>query len=205
MGDQKMLRYMLLGTTSEEIDNARLNDPNMKEGNERFYIYPQGLYSRLMLSKQDLKFDKPNNIDIDTYKYELLRTYVVILNQLLIDLGSVCTCSKMTATEDWQFLCMVHPGKNGFECCAVGYCIHNLDTFQCLVTNPSFFPSRSDIKGQAPLAFPQMFKVMHRMIAHIYNHKDLFNKYEEKYRLNERFLLFCKKYNLIDKKDIYIK
>jgi hypothetical protein len=34
---------MLPGTTSEEIKNELLNDPNMKEGNERFYIYPQGL------------------------------------------------------------------------------------------------------------------------------------------------------------------
>jgi hypothetical protein len=39
---------MLPGTTSEEIDNVRLNDPNLKEGNERFYIYPQGLYSGLI-------------------------------------------------------------------------------------------------------------------------------------------------------------
>jgi hypothetical protein len=43
MGDTEMLSYMLPGTTSEEIDNARLNDPNLKEGNEKFYLYPQGL------------------------------------------------------------------------------------------------------------------------------------------------------------------
>jgi hypothetical protein len=28
-----MLSYMLPGITSEEIDNVRLNDPNLKEGN----------------------------------------------------------------------------------------------------------------------------------------------------------------------------
>jgi hypothetical protein len=112
----------------------------------------------------------------------------------------------MATTSDWEFRCMVHPNKNGFECCAVDYCIHNLDTFQCLQGNKSFYPDRTDIQGRSVLAFPRMFKVMHRMIAHIYhNHKDLFNKYEEKYHLNEKFLLFCKKYNLIDKKDIYIK
>jgi hypothetical protein len=31
---------MLPGMISEEIDNELLNDPNMKEGNEQFYIYP---------------------------------------------------------------------------------------------------------------------------------------------------------------------
>jgi hypothetical protein len=206
VGDTKMLCYMLPGTTSEEIDDARLNDPNLKEGNERFYIYPQGLYSGLMLSKQDLKFDKPDNIGEGTYQYEWLLTYTAILNELLIDLGMVCTCKKMIATSNWEFRCMAHPGKNGFECCAVDYCLHYLDTFQCLLGNPSFYPDRTDIQGRSVQAFPQMFKRIHRMIAHIYhNHKDLFKKYEEKYRLNERFLLFCKKYNLINKKDIYIK
>jgi hypothetical protein len=197
---------MLPGTTSEEIDDARLNDPNLKEGNERFYLYPQGLYSGLMLSKRDLKFDKPDSIGEGTYKYEWLITYTTILNQLLLDLGMVCTCSKMIATKEWEFRCMVHPGKNRFECCPVDYYRHNLEAFQSFLTNNSFYPDRSDITGKGPLAFPQIFKVIHRMIAHIYyNHKDLFNKYEEKYRLNERFLLFCRKYNLIDKKDIYIK
>jgi hypothetical protein len=131
---------------------------------------------------------------------------MTILNELLVDLGKECTCKKMTATEDWEFRCMVHINKNGCECCPVDYFTHNLDTFQTLLANRSFFPDRTNIIGKGPLAFPQMFNNIHRMIAHIYHHhKDLFNKYEEKYRLNERFLLFYKKYKMIDKKDIYIK
>jgi hypothetical protein len=197
---------MLPGTTSEEIDNSRLNDPNLKEGNEKFYLYPQGLYSGLVLSKQDLKFNKPEKIGEGTYKYEWLLTYIAILNELLVDLGKECTCKKMTVGSDWEFRCMVHPNKNGFECCPIDYYLHNLDTFQNILTDRSFYPDRTDIQGRGVLAFPRMFKVMHRMITHIYHHhKELFNKYEEKYQLNERFLLFCKKYNLIDKKDIYIK
>jgi hypothetical protein len=116
MGDIKMLRYMLPGTTSEKIDNVLLNNPNLKEGNERFYIYPQGLYTGLMIRKQDLKFDKSNWMGEGTYKYEWLRTYTAILNQFLIDLGNVCSCPKMTAGPDWQFLCMVDGGKKGNEC-----------------------------------------------------------------------------------------
>jgi hypothetical protein len=39
-----------------------------------------------------------------------------------------------------------------------------------------------------------MFKTFHRIIAHVYHHhKDLFNKYENKCRLNERQILFCTK------------
>jgi hypothetical protein len=201
-----MLSYIVPGTTSEEIDNARLNDPNLKEGNERFFLYPQGLYFRLMLSKQDLKFDKPPNLGEGTYKYEWLITYVAILNELLIDLGNVCTCKKMIATPDWEFRCMVDPNKNGFECCPVDYFTHNLETFQNILSDRTYYPDRTNIKGKCVLAFPQMCKKIHKIIAHIYHHhKNLFNKYEEKYHLNERFLLFCRKYNLIDKKDIYIK
>jgi hypothetical protein len=158
-----------------------------------------------MLSKQDLKFNKPDNIGEGTYKYEWIITYLTKLNQLLLNFGMVCTCKKMITTKDWEFWCMVHGNKNGFDCCAVDYSKHNLETFQNLLTDPSFYPDRTNIKGKDPLAFPQIFKNSHRIIAHTYHHKDIFNKYEEKYRLNEKFLLFCKKYNLIDKKDIYIK
>jgi hypothetical protein len=122
-----------------------------------------------MLSKQDLKFDKPPNLGEGTYKYEWIITYVAILNKLLIDLELECMCKKMIATENLVFQCMAHPGKNGFECCPVDYCIYNLEMFQTLLTNPSFYPNRSDIKGKGPLAFPQMFKRIHRMIAHIYH------------------------------------
>jgi hypothetical protein len=112
----------------------------------------------------------------------------------------------MTATPDWEFRCMVHGGKKGNECCAIDYCMHNLDTFQNILGNQSFYPERSNIKGRIVLAFPQMFKNIHRMIAHTYySHNDLFNKYEEKYRLNKRHLLFCTKYNILAKKDIVIK
>jgi hypothetical protein len=51
-----------------------------------------------MLSKQDLKFEKPDYMSEDTYKYEWLRTYTAMLNQLLVDLGNVCdsmSCLKM--------------------------------------------------------------------------------------------------------------
>jgi hypothetical protein len=58
MGCTKMLYYILPGTTSEEIDNDIINDSNAKEGNEHLYIYPQELYTRLLISKQNLKFNK---------------------------------------------------------------------------------------------------------------------------------------------------
>jgi hypothetical protein len=75
-----MFFYIITGTTSEEIDNDIINDPNAKEGNERFYIYPQELYTKLLISKQNLKFNEPINMGEETNKYEWLRTYTPILN-----------------------------------------------------------------------------------------------------------------------------
>jgi hypothetical protein len=200
---------MLPGTTSEEIDNEIIIDSNVKEGNKRFYIYPQELYTRLLISKQDLKFNKLDNMSEGIYKYEWLRTYVGILNKLFVDLGNVCdskSCPKMTAGLDWEFLRKVHNNKKGTGCCPVDYCMHNLESFQRLLADRSFYCDRADIKGRSVLTFPQMFKYIHRMITHTYySHKDHFNKYEEKYRLNERYFLLCTKYNILAKKDIVIK
>jgi hypothetical protein len=51
-----MLYYIIPGTTSEKIDNELINDSNVNEGNELYYLYPQELYTRLLISKEDLKF-----------------------------------------------------------------------------------------------------------------------------------------------------
>jgi hypothetical protein len=67
-----MLYYIIPGTTSKEIDNELIKNPNVKECNE--------LYTRLLISKQDLKFEKPDNKSEYTYKYEWLRTYTALLN-----------------------------------------------------------------------------------------------------------------------------
>jgi hypothetical protein len=39
----------------------------------------------------------------DKYKYEWLRTSTVILYELLVDLGHVCSCSKMTQVRIGNF------------------------------------------------------------------------------------------------------
>jgi hypothetical protein len=98
-----MFYYIIPGTISEENDKELINDPNVIEGNELHYLYPQELYTQLLIRKQDLKFDKPNWMGEDIYKYEWLRTYKAILNQLLVDLENVCdsmSCRRMTAGPD---------------------------------------------------------------------------------------------------------
>jgi hypothetical protein len=137
----------------------------------------------------------------ETYKYEWLRTYTAILNQLLADLGYVCLCPKMTASQDWQFLCIVYGTKKENECCVIDYYRHNLEAYQNILTDRSFYCERTDIKGRSVLVFPQMFKNIHKMIAHTYyNYKDVFNKYEENIVSTRDYFSFVESIKYLTKK-----
>jgi hypothetical protein len=105
----------------------------------------------------------------------------------------------MTAVLEWEFLCVLH-GEKGKQRCPANYCIPNLESVQSLLIDYFFFYDRGDIKGKSVLAFPQIFKNIYRMIVHtFYSHKDIINKYEEKYHLKERYIFFCEKFKIFKK------
>jgi hypothetical protein len=54
---------------------------------------------------------------------------------------------NMTAGSNCEFLCMAHNNKNGMQCCPPDYCMHNLKSFQKLLTDRSCYCDRIDIKG----------------------------------------------------------
>lgn len=65
------------------------------------------------------------------------------LNGLAVRLQSEChpeTCTQMTATEQWIFLCAAH--KTPKECPAIDYTRHTLDGAACLLNSNKYFPSR---------------------------------------------------------------
>lgn len=65
------------------------------------------------------------------------------LNGLAVRLQSHCvpsTCTQMTATEQWIFLCAAH--KTPKECPAIDYTRHTLDGAACLLNSCKYFPSR---------------------------------------------------------------
>lgn len=68
------------------------------------------------------------------------------LNGLAVMLQSECkpeTCTQMTATEQWIFLCAAH--KTPKECPAIDYTRHTLDGAACLLNSNKYFPSRYSI------------------------------------------------------------
>merc|ERR1712226_1682569 len=77
------------------------------------------------------------------WQYEHLRQFVIEFNLLLVALGDDCTpetCPKMTASNEWQYLCAAH--RKPQDCAALDYMTHTIDGATALLTNARHFPSR---------------------------------------------------------------
>lgn len=84
-----------------------------------------------------LNFNSKPNFSI------VCRQFCMELNGLAVRLQSQCfpaTCTQMTATEQWIFLCAAH--KTPKECPAIDYTRHTLDGAACLLNSYKYFPSR---------------------------------------------------------------
>ena len=74
------------------------------------------------LTDVDFILNAPETQDEGVWKYEHLRQFCMELNGLAVKLQVECkpeTCSQMTATEQWIFLCAAH--KTPKECPAIDY------------------------------------------------------------------------------------
>nr|KAF6353671.1 MOB family member 4, phocein [Pipistrellus kuhlii]BAC28849.1 unnamed protein product [Mus musculus] len=94
-------------------------------------------------SNIDKILEPPEGQDEGVWKYEHLRQFCLELNGLAVKLQSEChpdTCTQMTATEQWIFLCAAH--KTPKECPAIDYTRHTLDGAACLLNSNKYFPSR---------------------------------------------------------------
>jgi hypothetical protein len=105
-------QYIFPGTSSEEMDNIIENDLNVREGNERKYLYPQYLYELLLQRKDiNIEFKKPNNMWIKEYKCEWTTAFHLPFSQIVTKLREECypiSCPSMTAGKDWEYKCMNH-------------------------------------------------------------------------------------------------
>jgi hypothetical protein len=89
--------------------------------NQSYFKYIQQLIKR-DTSVIDELLRVPDQQDEGVWKYEHLREFCLELNLITIRLQEECnptTCSQMTATEQWIFLCAAH--KNPKE-------VHFLET-----------------------------------------------------------------------------
>ncbi|XP_073944124.1 MOB kinase activator 4 [Choristoneura fumiferana] len=143
----------------------------------------------------------PEAQDEGVWKYEHLRQFCMELNGLAVRLQTECkpeTCTQMTATEQWIFLCAAH--KTPKECPAIDYTRHTLDGAACLLNSNKYFPSRVSIKESSVAKLGSVCRRVYRIFSHAYfHHRSIFDTFEKETHLCERFTYFVTKYSIISK------
>ncbi|KAL8586995.1 MOB member 4, phocein [Nucella lapillus] len=160
------------------------------------------------VSKVEEILTPPEGQDEGVWKYEHLRQFCMELNGLAVKLqaSGECnpdTCTQMTATEQWIFLCAAH--KTPKECPAIDYTRHTLDGAACLLNSNKYFPSRVSIKESSVAKLGSVCRRVYRIFSHAYfHHRALFDEYENETHLCRRFTLFVTKYNLMPRDNLIV-
>lgn len=148
----------------------------------------------------------PEGQDEGVWKYEHLRQFCLELNGLAVKLQSECTaetCSQMTATEQWIFLCAAH--KTPKECPAIDYTRHTLDGAACLLNSNKYFPSRVSIKESSVAKLGSVCRRVYRIFSHAYyHHRHIFDEFENETFLCRRFTVFVISYNLMSRDNLIV-
>lgn len=147
----------------------------------------------------DTILKSPDQQDEGVWKYEHLRQFCMDLNLITVRLQQECspsTCSQMTATEQWIFLCAAH--KNPKECSAIDYTRHTLDGAACLLNSNRYFPSRVNIKESSVSKLGSVCRRVYRIFSHAYyHHRAIYDQFEKETSLCQRFTKFVTKYDLM--------
>ncbi|KAM4776958.1 MOB-like protein phocein isoform 2-T2 [Cyanocitta cristata] len=123
-------------------------------------------------SNIDKILEPPEGQDEGVWKYEHLRQFCLELNGLAVKLQSEChpdTCTQMTATEQWIFLCAAH--KTPKECPAIDYTRHTLDGAACLLNSNKYFPSRCCTSKVLNRMAPKASRSQHQSTVGRGNHR----------------------------------
>lgn len=148
----------------------------------------------------------PEGQDEGVWKYEHLRQFCLELNGLAVKLQMECsaeTCSQMTATEQWIFLCAAHKAPK--ECPAIDYTRHTLDGAASLLNSNKYFPSRVSIKDSSVAKLGSVCRRVYRIFSHAYyHHRHIFDEFENESHLCRRFTVFVIKYNLMSRDNLIV-
>ncbi len=154
----------------------------------------------------DTILEAPCGQDEASWKYEHLRQFCSELNLLAVRLLEECdpqVCKKMTATEEWIFLCAAHPQPK--DCSALDYTLHTLHGAASLLNSNKFFPSRVSIKENSVQKLSSIARRVYRIFSHAYyHHRELFDKFEEATCLCKRFTVYVTKYELMTSDNLIV-
>mmetsp|Transcript_91937 Transcript_91937/g.297398 ORF Transcript_91937/g.297398 Transcript_91937/m.297398 type:complete len:389 (-) Transcript_91937:90-1256(-) len=193
-------RRNLPGTPAAQMWNWPVRPLVASEGPLRVAEYIQDL---LRQSTSDLEriYELPEGCCVDPllWQYEHLRQFLIELNLLMVALGEECTpdtCPKMTASNEWQYLCAAH--RKTQDCAAIDYMSHTIDGSTALLTNAKHFGSRGSVPPDSGKYFQSMARRLYRIFAHVYyHHRSIFDEREAETHLCARFSHFVMRYQLM--------
>jgi len=167
-------------------------------------------YIQQLIREDNTKIEEilqpPEGQDEGVWKYEHLRQFCLEFNGLAVKLQLECkpdTCTQMTATEQWIFLCAAH--KTPKECPAVDYTRHTLDGAASLLNSNKYFPSRVSIKDSSVSKLGSVCRRVYRVFSHAYfHHPALFKDFENETHLCKRFTRFVTKYDLMSRDNLIV-
>ncbi len=200
-----LIRRNRPGTRSADLYSWEPEDFQKKKGLFAVQEYIQEL---IRDNPSDVKkiIDPPKGVNINAWKYEHLRQFILETNLLIVQLKGVCTketCPKMKATDDWLYLCSVH--KETQECPAIDYMIHNLDQMSANLNSSKLFPSRVSIDNSSIKETENIIRRLYRYFSHCYfHHKLIFDEFEKEMHLCERFTEYIKMFDMMPHKYIII-
>jgi len=178
------------------------------ENMDSLYHIQQYIQQSIRRNPSDIDFilQAPDQQDEGVWKYEHLRQFCLELNDLTVLLQKEClpqTCSQMTATEQWIFLCAAH--KNPKECPAIDYTRHTLDGAASLLNSNKYFPSRISIKETSIAKLGSVCRRIYRIFSHaFYHHRTIYDDFEGRTHLCRRFTVFALRYGLIPKDNLIV-
>ncbi|XP_067021847.1 MOB-like protein phocein [Acropora muricata] len=154
----------------------------------------------------DAILESPEGQDEGVWKYEHLRQFCMELNGLAVRLQADCTpatCTQMTATEQWIFLCAAH--KTPRECPAIDYTRHTLDGAASLLNSNKYFPSRVSIKDSSVAKLGSVCRRVYRIFSHaFFHHRSIYDEFENETLLCKRFTTYVLKYDLMAKENLIV-
>lgn len=196
---QPCLRRNLPGTPAEFMWKWQAKWSSESKGP---HAIPENIQDLIRNDPCDMErmYELPTNeMDPLVWQYEHLRQFVIEFNLLLVALGDECTpdtCPKMTASNEWQYLCAAH--RKPQDCAAIDYMMHTIDGSTALLTNAKHFSSRREVLPSSAKHFQSMARRLYRIFAHVYyHHKHVFDEVEAETHLCARFSHFVTKFRLM--------
>jgi hypothetical protein len=154
MDEQLKNTHMSTGFYFPAMPNEEINKITKEvplEEDSCKYLFSQNLNLLQLQRKGEIQFQKPATLDAKVFVNEKVCAFLIMINKVIVDFKEVCECPKMTACPDLEFLCVLYIKLQ--DCNGMNYAYHFINTIQCLITSPSFYPSPENVPEKGYSAY----------------------------------------------------